>query len=283
MTPPSSDAYIVVSPTDAYNMFIAESVVLLDCCELAPILCLPGSVSVDQTLPASAAAAKAHGTVMEQYTPDNPTIALLMIDDSPSSTAPPSASVPAAEVASWLLTTGRCKRVYATSRAAYTSLYAFTMVGYESMPPIPPAVVIPGKLLLGSRGSVNAKVLDAMKVTHVVSVLDFAMASNLSPHGREHLRLQIADTHNANLAPVMRSALPYIQRAIDAKGCVLVHCEQGVSRSASVVAAFLMRARGIGRDAALAEVCKKRPRARPNAGFMKQLLHAEWDRETAIP
>ena len=45
----------------------------------------------------------------------------------------------------------------------------------------------------------------------------------------------------------------------------------GVSRSAAVVVAHLMRARGLPYEAALAALRRARPAARPNAGFEAQL------------
>jgi hypothetical protein len=58
-------------------------------------------------------------------------------------------------------------------------------------------------------------------------------------------------------------------------GSVLVHCEEGISRSATVVIAYLMRYHAMSRDEAY-RVCKtRRPKVYPNHGFWKQLQEYE--------
>ena len=54
-------------------------------------------------------------------------------------------------------------------------------------------------------------------------------------------------------------------------GAVLVHCERGVSRSASLAMAFLMKHRAMSRDDAYVAVKRARRVVEPNAGFWKQL------------
>ena len=55
------------------------------------------------------------------------------------------------------------------------------------------------------------------------------------------------------------------------RGNVLVHCDQGVSRSVSIVIAFLMRRRHDTRNAVLEFVKSKRSIAKPSRNFMEQL------------
>jgi hypothetical protein len=50
-----------------------------------------------------------------------------------------------------------------------------------------------------------------------------------------------------------------------------VHCVQGISRSASVVLAYLIKYEGMSTDAAVALVKRRRGIANPNAGFLRQL------------
>ena len=70
---------------------------------------------------------------------------------------------------------------------------------------------------------------------------------------------------------------------------VLVHCEYGVSRSPTIVIAYLMWKRGLMFEDALAMVKEKR-KVRPSANFVKQLQIWEqvgyeiWeDSETKVP
>lgn len=60
---------------------------------------------------------------------------------------------------------------------------------------------------------------------------------------------------------------------------VYVHCMNGVSRSVTVVTAYLMKLHGWTRDDALAFVRQRRPQARPNPAFMELLT--EWEKRQA--
>ena len=64
------------------------------------------------------------------------------------------------------------------------------------------------------------------------------------------------------------SCVAYIEEGIKEGGNVLVHCAMGVSRSATVVVAFLMKNKGMKRDEAIDWVKSKR-HINPNKGFME--------------
>lgn len=65
------------------------------------------------------------------------------------------------------------------------------------------------------------------------------------------------------------------QSSRSARYAVLVHCEAGVSRSASAVIAYVMKKKKLSFEEARALVVGKRPRVLPNAGFCEQL--AVWE------
>jgi protein-tyrosine phosphatase len=56
---------------------------------------------------------------------------------------------------------------------------------------------------------------------------------------------------------------------------VLIHCQQGISRSAAVVIYIYMRQCGVRLKEAFLEVKQKRRVVLPNAGFMRELVEAE--------
>lgn len=89
--------------------------------------------------------------------------------------------------------------------------------------------------------------------------------------GRQQLWCPIPDEETAQLAPVLRDAVPFIDEAIRGGGRVLVHCARGQSRSASVVIAYLMATCRWSLDEAFAAVVAQRRSVKPNAGFMRQL------------
>lgn len=55
------------------------------------------------------------------------------------------------------------------------------------------------------------------------------------------------------------------------QGTVLVHCQAGISRSSTIVTAYLMRRNGISREEAFEMVRRVRGHVKPNAGFWDQL------------
>jgi len=54
-------------------------------------------------------------------------------------------------------------------------------------------------------------------------------------------------------------------------GCVLVHCGVGLSRSVSVVAAYLCRYAGMSLDQALEILARRRPGICPYDGFKREI------------
>lgn len=95
------------------------------------------------------------------------------------------------------------------------------------------------------------------------------------PRGILHRTFALYDTEDANILVHLDDATAFIERQRKLKRPVLVHCYAGISRSATVVIAYLMRYRGLSFDAAYALVKLKRPCINPNSGFVTQLVRYE--------
>ena len=148
---------------------------------------------------------------------------------------------------------------------------------------MPPAQVAPG-LYLGDRK--DAKDRAALRRLNIQSIVNCTPPKSEDPAAgcpsffeRElrYLRVPIYDSPAEDAAEHFASVLDFIASRLH-HGGVLVHCNRGVSRSATFVVAHLMKARALDPASALELVRAARPQAEPNAAFLKQLdgvLHAE--------
>lgn len=83
--------------------------------------------------------------------------------------------------------------------------------------------------------------------------------------------VELEDTCEANLLDLLDASVSFIDEANN-EGKVLVHCNAGVSRSASLVCAWLMKKKGIRLLEAEELLTKQKPDVAINQGFIRQLL-----------
>ncbi|OCH85424.1 phosphatases II [Obba rivulosa] len=129
--------------------------------------------------------------------------------------------------------------------------------------------IIPGLFVCDAYTASSPAVVASLGITHVITVLPEAL--HAYPRGIKHVLIPVEDARTADIARYFRTALAFIRRALDGGGRVLVHCVWGMSRSATIAAAYLIESRDMSTEAALRAVRAKREIARPNAGFLKQL------------
>lgn len=79
------------------------------------------------------------------------------------------------------------------------------------------------------------------------------------------------DDENTNLDNVFEDSNKFIENAFENKGNILVHCMMGRSRSATIVAAYLINTFGMDVDEVLSLMKNKRNIIQPNKHFEKQL------------
>ena len=116
--------------------------------------------------------------------------------------------------------------------------------------------------------------LKNLKITNIINCSG-DLCENLSNDSSllniEYLTLNIRDNVSENLECLFFLCINYINDVKEKKGRVLIHCYKGVSRSVSIVIAYLIYLYKWSYDKAFDFVQSKRSIANPNIGFYLQL------------
>lgn len=86
-----------------------------------------------------------------------------------------------------------------------------------------------------------------------------------------HHQILLDDSEDADILVHLLPSIHFIQAELDKGRGVLVHCHAGISRSSTIVAAYLMHSRNLDPSSALELIRKARPSIDPNPGFLQQL------------
>jgi hypothetical protein len=148
--------------------------------------------------------------------------------------------------------------------------------------------ILPNLFLGSDTVARDLPLLRAHGVTHVVNAASVACANYHEglAAGLAYCTLPLNDAKSEDLVPFVVEALSFLAPALAAGGVGFVHCHQGVSRSASIVVAYLMAISGLPErpdqppsfERACACVRAARGVCSPNPGFTVQLML--WDRRT---
>ena len=116
--------------------------------------------------------------------------------------------------------------------------------------------------------------LKNLKITNIINCSG-DLCENLSNDSSllniEYLTLNIRDNVSENIECLFFLCINYINDVKEKKGRVLIHCYKGVSRSVSIVIAYLIYLYKWSYDKAFDFVQSKRSIANPNIGFYLQL------------
>lgn len=139
-----------------------------------------------------------------------------------------------------------------------------------------PAIILDDFLFLGSQDAVTLENVQNYHLTDVLSVGIQAPDSDIVYGNGEnstvgHYFIECLDMPSTRLDVIVQQTNQIIEHVHKRNGRILIHCNAGVSRSASVCIAYLMVQSKMNFDAAFALVKSKRECIRPNDGFLKQL------------
>ncbi|KAK7438424.1 hypothetical protein VKT23_018037 [Stygiomarasmius scandens] len=149
--------------------------------------------------------------------------------------------------------------------------------------------ILPQLFLSDYSTALDTKELSRLGITHVVSVVGFepGIPDSIPVPGLDSqdakrttlkkLHIRLEDAPEANLLRHLEETTTWIRQAVEEnnENRVLVHCLQGVSRSPTVVCAYLIATtpgpKAMRAFEALELVRSKRSVVQPNSGFRKQL------------
>ncbi|KAL5968109.1 Dual specificity protein phosphatase 14 [Taenia solium] len=137
-------------------------------------------------------------------------------------------------------------------------------------------------LFLSSLEALTPARLQQHGVTQVISAMVEALPAELLVDGgsrtRSHVQVCVEDIESADLRAHFDSVADRIDREARRGGRSLVHCVAGVSRSPSLVLAYLVKHSSMTLAEAYDHVHRLRPCIRPNPGFWRQLIAYEIER-----
>jgi len=134
------------------------------------------------------------------------------------------------------------------------------------------SAIIDGRLFLGNLVSAQStRSLTERRITHIVSVCTEPIPAEHPHSGIRHMRVPVHDAPHENLLIRMPETCRFIDDALRAGGVVLVHGVHGLSRGATIMAAYLMWSRRVSASEALDIIRRKREQIWINAGFQEQL------------
>ncbi|KAM8977804.1 serine/threonine/tyrosine-interacting-like protein 1 isoform 2-T2 [Pelodytes ibericus] len=138
-----------------------------------------------------------------------------------------------------------------------------------------PIEIVPGLLYLGdSRQANDRHILKDLKIKSLVNVSMDAVYGSLDYVRMLHI--PVTDSTESNLLQFFPSVCQFIDSHMGTSSAVLVFSELGISRSSTVLIAYLMHSKKCTLRDTWQHMLKCKTNMRPNRGFVQQL--SEWEK-----
>ncbi|RWS26495.1 Dual specificity protein phosphatase 8-like protein, partial [Leptotrombidium deliense] len=137
-----------------------------------------------------------------------------------------------------------------------------------------PTRILPFLYLGSQHDAMNGELLRSHNITYELNVSttcpkpDFIKDSHF-------MRIPVNDNYSEKLLPHFPKACNFLDKVRESNGCAIVHCLAGISRSATIAIAYVMRHLKMSSDEAYRYVKSKRDSISPNFNFIGELLEFE--------
>jgi len=140
--------------------------------------------------------------------------------------------------------------------------------------------ILPNALYLSGCSPVTGDNLKSLGVTAVVCALSEneqrrMMADRTLPDDVKIMYARLLDSDSSDISEFFDTTGRFIDEEINKGGRVLVHCAAGISRSSTLILAYLMKYRNFDLRTAFNRVKNARRVVRPNNGFFQKLIDYE--------
>uniref|UniRef100_A0A0N5AB85 Dual specificity protein phosphatase n=1 Tax=Syphacia muris TaxID=451379 RepID=A0A0N5AB85_9BILA len=128
---------------------------------------------------------------------------------------------------------------------------------------------VASNVYLGSQDVAHSlELLLEYKITHIVNCA--TGIANIYEGKFKYLNVEVLDIPDVNIREYFDEVHQFMRTCVEAGGNVFVHCNAGISRSATIVLSYIMRYERVTLNDALKRVREIR-NVSPNPGFMQQL------------
>jgi protein-tyrosine phosphatase len=133
--------------------------------------------------------------------------------------------------------------------------------------------ITPGIFISDFSSACEIEKLQDLGITHIVTA--FSGVDEMYPDKFKYCTIDVADRKYHDIKMHFNHCSQFIDDAINGGGKVLVHCWKGASRSAAIIAAYLISKKNYTYASALSLMKEKRGCINPNEGFSQQLMEYE--------
>ncbi|KAM6895960.1 dual specificity protein phosphatase 16 [Lycodopsis pacificus] len=137
-----------------------------------------------------------------------------------------------------------------------------------------PTRILPHLYLGCQRDVLNQDLMQQNDIVYVLNASNTCPKPDFIPESH-FLRVPVNDSFCEKILPWLDRSLDFIEKAKASNARVLVHCLAGISRSATIAIAYIMKRMDMPLDEAYRFVKEKRPTISPNFNFLGQLLDFE--------